>query len=62
MVKCQKNIACVESGCIFLESANLGQVKEEFTTWAVLKDKEKLAVTLECIVHLDNKWVTDVFL
>lgn len=60
MVKCQKNVAGVKSCCVFFEPANLRQVEEELTAWAILKDKEQLAIALKCIVHFYDEWVFNV--
>jgi hypothetical protein len=42
VLECQENVGCVESSGILLESANLRQIEEEFSTWAVFKHKEEL--------------------
>jgi len=40
----------------------LRKVEEKFSSWAVLKDKEKLAIALEGVVHFDDEWMSYVFL
>jgi len=62
MVKCQQNVTGVESGRIFLKSADLRKIEEKLSSWAVFENEEQLAITLEGVVHLDNEGVTNVFL
>ena len=62
MVEGEQNVRCVESGSIFLETANLREVEEKFSSGAVFKYEKQLRVTLERIVHFDDKRVSNVFL
>ena len=62
MLEGKKDVGCVELCSVLLKSTNLTQVEEELTTWAVLKGDIQLALSLECIVHLDNKIVVYTFL
>lgn len=61
MVEGEQNVRCVESGSIFLETANLREVEEKFSSGAVFKYEKQLRVTLERIVHFDDKRVSNVF-
>ena len=62
MLEGEKNVGSVELGGILLESANLTQIEEEFSTWAVLEAEEELLIRLEGVVHLDDETMTDTFL
>jgi hypothetical protein len=57
----QKYVRSVKSGSVFLESPNLRQIEKKLSSRAVLKDEKQFAVALEGVVHLDYKWVPDVF-
>ena len=40
MLQGQKDIGGVELSCILLESANLTEIEEQLSSWAVLKTEE----------------------
>ena len=61
-LKGEQDVGGVELGSILLKSTDLTQVKEKFTTRAILKTEVKLALSLEGIVHLDDKAVIDTLL
>ena len=62
LLQCQENVGCVEPGRVLLKPADLAEVEEEFTTWAVLETEEEFVLRLEGIVHLDDERVVDTFL
>ncbi len=62
VLKSQQDVCCVESRRVLLESTNLGEVKEELPTWAILKTEEKFVFRLERVVHLHNERVVDTLL
>lgn len=62
VMQSQEYIGCIESGGILLESTNLRKIEEKLTTWAIFEHKKELAITLEGIVHLDNKRMSNIFL
>ena len=62
MLKSEQNISRVKLSSILLEPANLAQVEEKFTTWAVLEAEEEFVFGLEGIVHLHNELVIHAFL
>lgn len=62
VVQCQQDVRGVESGGVFLETADLGKVEEEFTSRTILKHKEQLAIALERVIHLNDEGMPNVFL
>ena len=62
MVQCKEDVGGIEPSCVLLESSNLTQVEKELPTWAVLKHERQFAIALECVIHLDDKRVSDIFL
>jgi hypothetical protein len=40
MFQGQQNVRSIEPGSIFLESTDLGEIKEKLSSWTVLKHKE----------------------
>ena len=62
VLESEENVGGVELGCVLLESADLTQVEEELTSWAVLETEEKLLLGLEGEVHLDDEAVAHTFL
>jgi hypothetical protein len=41
MFECKQDIGGVEAGSVLLEAANLGEIKEKFTSGAVFQTEEK---------------------
>ena len=62
MLQCQKYIGRIELCSILLESADLAQVKEKFTARAVFQAEVQLALSLESVVHFDDKLIVNAFL
>lgn len=62
MVQGQEDVGCVKPSSIFFESAYLRQVEEELAARAVFEYEEQFAITLECVIHFDDKRVPDIFL
>ena len=60
VVQSKQDVACVESGGILLEPADLRKIKEQLPARAILENKEQLALALEGVVHLDDEGVLDV--
>lgn len=59
MLQGQKNVCSIELSCVLLKATNLAQVEEELSTRAVLEAEVKLALSLECVVHLYDELVID---
>ena len=58
----QEDVCRIELGSVLLEAANLTQVEEKFTAWAVLQAEVQLALCLESVVHLDDEFMIHAFL
>lgn len=62
MMQCKKNIRGIKSCCVLFKSTNLREIEEKFSTRTILKNKEELTITLECVIHLYYKRMSDIFL
>ena len=58
----QEDVGRIELGSVLLEAADLTQVEEKFTAWAVFETEIELAFRLEGVVHLDDEFVIDALL
>lgn len=61
MLQGQQNIRGVELGSVLLKAPDLTQVEEKLATGAVLEAEVELALSLERVVHFDDKFVIHAF-
>jgi hypothetical protein len=51
---------CVEFGPLFGELHVFAQVPEQFASVEKVHDKVQLFISLECVVEIDNKGISDL--
>merc|ERR1719453_1823110 len=61
VLKCQQDLRCIELAATFREATSTAQMKEQFTSCAVLQYYVKLLGCLERIVQAHNERMADCF-
>ena len=62
MLEGEDNVRRVEFCSILLKATNLAQIEEKFASWAVFQAEVQLALSLESVVHFDDKLIVNAFL